>query len=152
MKAIEELVLPTQEDIIARIESRKAGDPFGFEVGELINFLEFEKAGPYLADGVDKIRWNEARTLHNKDKVLEVMKKYYPFAWEKANHCRGISANRSVMHFWAWVWLMGDHELLADILTMEYEHYGKEILIAIGERYGWDWKALDNGERKNTDA
>lgn len=150
MKTIDELTLPTQDEIVARFEARKEGDPFGFEISEYIDFMDYAHARPYLKEDVTAEKWDASRSAHTKEKILETMQKYFPFAWEKANNCRGISAQRSVMHFFAWIWLLGDHELLADVLSMEYEYYGKPILEAIGNRYGWDWRILDDGKRTNT--
>jgi hypothetical protein len=151
VKTIEELVLPTQTEIAERIAKRKEGDPFGFEVGEYVNYLDFEHAAPYLKEGVTAEEWDKHKIPLTKEGILETMQKYFSFAWEKANNCRGISANRSVMHYYAWIFLLGDYELLADVLATEYEFYGKPILEQIGNRYGWDWKALDNGKRTNTE-
>jgi hypothetical protein len=51
-----------------------------------------------------------------------------------------------------WLWLLGDEELHNKIEAIEYEHYGKEKLIAICEHFGWDWKKLDDGRRVNSDS
>jgi hypothetical protein len=78
------------------------------------------------------------------------MLEYMPFAWDKANDMRGLSAGRSVQHFVGWTWLAGDDELSAwcdD--NSNYQHYGKEILVRICEHYGWDWRQWDDGVRTN---
>lgn len=157
MKTIEELTLPTQEAIVDRIKVRTPGDPFHFEVGELVNYLEFENAKPFLKPTATKEVWDEARKSfpHTKENVLNLMQDYYAFAWEKANNCRGLSAQRSLMHYFAWIFLLGDLEFMEEVIdhaTDAYSFYGKPILERIGERYGWDWKKLDNGKRVNTDA
>lgn len=41
----------TQEEIVQRIEQVKERDMFGFEWQELMPFLDFEHARPYLVDG-----------------------------------------------------------------------------------------------------
>jgi len=73
-----------------------------------------------------------------------------PFAWEKANGCRGISASRSLRHMVAWLWLDGQDEFLEKWNDLrDYEYYGKPQLIAICELYGIDWKKFDDGVRTN---
>lgn len=155
MKPIAELVLPSQEAIKIRLEARKEGDPFAFEIGEYLNYLDFENAKPYLKEGVTEAQWNESRPPFTKEAIIDAMRKYYPFAWEKANDCRGISANRSILHFVAWTWLLGDLEFcqyIEGLFDRDYKHYGKPILEKIGERYGWDWSKLDNGKRVNNEG
>lgn len=154
MKPIEELVLPTQDEILAKLKSREQGDPFGFETNEYLNYLDFEHAKAYLKEDVTTDIWEKSRPAHTREAVIEAMKKYHDFAWEKANNCRGISANRSIMHYIAWLFVVGDLELHAEIaedFRSNYQFYGKPILIKIAERYGWDWKKLDNGKRTNTE-
>lgn len=150
MKTIEGLTMQSQEDILARLKNRTEGDPFGFEIGEYINALDYQHAKEYLKEDVTEETW-AAAAMCTKEAVLEQMRKYYDFAWEKANDCRGISANRSILHYVAWIWLIGDHEFLAEIQKMyeDYHFYGKPILEKIGDRYGLEWKTLDNGERTN---
>ena len=68
----------------------------------------------------------------------------------RSSNCRGISANRSVMHMIAWLWLMGgEHRkfgrAVEHMFDNHYESYGKPILRAVSERYGFDWRAHDNG-------
>jgi hypothetical protein len=69
------------------------------------------------------------------------------FAWDKANNGRGISANRSIAHYQAWLWLLGVE--WCDTLMDDYEFYGKPQLIRICEYLGLDPKQWDDGERVN---
>ena len=69
------------------------------------------------------------------------------FAWEKANHRRGISAGRSLDHMSAWLWLLG-HDEAADAM-LDHDHYGKPRLRAICEAFGWDWRQWDDGRWTN---
>ena len=81
----------TQEEILARINEIKGKDFFGFETSDLIGFLNYENAKPFLKEGVKKSAWKiEKRT------PKEIMIDYMPFAWEKANNKRGISASRNM--------------------------------------------------------
>lgn len=138
----------TQDEIIDRIQKRKADDFLGFEVGEYIDFLDYDHATQFLKPDTTRVQWLEMYKEPTAENVKAVMKNYMQFAWDKANDSRGISANRSISHFDAWLWLMDDGTLEV-VNAVEYEHYGKEKLIAICEKYGWDWKQWDNGERTN---
>ena len=75
------------------------------------------------------------------------MKEYMEFAWEKANEFRGLSAMRSMHHYTAWTWLLGDD--FGNLL--QYDYYGKDNLIRICEHYGWDHTKWDDGVRSNTE-
>ena len=143
----------TQDEIVARIDERKQGDPFGFEWHEYFTMgLDFAHAQPFFGKDaeVDEEGWDDPLT---DDQIHAKMEAYMPFAWDKANNCRGISASRSVQHYVAWLWMVGEDELAAwcadDVAN--YEHYGKEILIRICEHFGWDWEQWDDGVRRNTD-
>lgn len=154
MIPVAELELPSQLDIVARIRARDDGDFFKWEVSEYVNFLDYAHAKAWLKEEVSEAEWEKARVPHTKENVLDTMKRYQTFAWEKANDCRGLSAQRSIMHYIAWAWLLGDADFAEEIDRLyyqEYDFYGKPILIRIAERYGFDWKQFDDGERKNSE-
>lgn len=77
------------------------------------------------------------------------MIEYMPFAWEKANNCRGLSAGRSLAHYTAWLWLDGDNEIWPTL--EDYEYYGKDKLVEICNYLGIDSKQWDDGIRKNSE-
>jgi hypothetical protein len=138
----------TDAEILARIAVRKPIDLLGFEWGELLAYLSFEYAKPYLKDEVESAAWTPSDK--SREGVLKTMLDYMPFAWEKANNERGISACRSIMHYCAWLWMIGEDtgELACDRLE-DYNYYGKPQLVAICERFGWDHKQWDDGVRSN---
>ena len=68
---------------------------------------------------------------------------YLPFAWDKANHCLGLSAARSMEHMSSWLWLLGHDRASEQVL--EYDLYGKPWLRAVCEAFGWDWRQWDDG-------
>jgi hypothetical protein len=145
--------LPTQEEIAARFKEREPRDFLGFETSEYLPYMTFEDVKPYLKPEVTKESWEEGcpKALTQVG-VHREMLDYMEFAWEKANDQRGISANRSVLHYIAWTWLYGDREFSAKIekeYSENYQHYGKEILVMICERFGWDHKQWDDGVRSN---
>lgn len=135
------------EEILQRIEERKDGDPFGFEVGEYFEFLSYEAAKPFLKDGVKKVEWDKEKKNKDKESIKAIMLDYMPFAWNKANGCRGLSAGRSLRHYQAWLWMAGEY--ISGL--MNYEHYGKEKLIEICNLYGWDHSQWDDGVRANSE-
>ena len=113
-------------------------DLFGTQSGDLLEFLPYEHAQPYLKVGVSPAQWDEAKA---KMGPLAMAREYLPFAWEKANGCRGLSAARSMYHFQSWLWLAG----IDDPDLENYEQYGKPQLVMISEALDFDWRAHDNG-------
>ena len=135
--------MKTQDEIVKRIETVKADDFLGFQVNCLIPYLDFTHAKPYLKPTVTEDQWKiESRT------PAENIKEYMPFAWDKANNCRGISASRSIDHMTAWLWLDGKDELLPR-MESDYEFYGKPCLVIVCQEYGIDWRKLDDGFWRN---
>jgi len=133
----------TDDEIISRINVVADRDFFGFEVSDLVVRLEYEKAKQFIPADVTQKDW-EVVSREPAD-VISMMHDYMPFAWEKANDGRGISAGRSLSHYSAWIWLAGDD--LGDLL--EYEFYGKDKLVLICNHYGWDSSEWDDGVRTN---
>jgi hypothetical protein len=133
----------TQEEILQRIAARKSEDVFGFEIPYYVNALSFENAKPFLVEGTKPEEW----TQQDAEAVRKEAIDYMAFAWEKANNCRGISANRSISHYQAWLWLLGVE--WCDRLWDDYEFYGKPQLIRICEYFGLDPKKWDDGIRTN---
>lgn len=134
-----------QAEILKRIEERKKNDFFGFETGDYIDYLTFKNAKPFLVEGITEEEWKVT-----EEDPIDQIKQYMDFAWDKANEKRGLSANRSIAHMVAWLWLAGEDELAAWADDeSNYYHYGKPILQKICEHYELDWKQWDNGERTN---
>ncbi len=142
--------MKTQTEIVERLKEVKNGSFFGWEWDDYLRFLSFEHAKPFLLSTATPTDWNDDYKEPTSENILKLMLGYMPFAFEKANNCRGISSNRSIAHYESWLWLLDD-DFLKEFNAIEYEHYGKEKLISICEKYGWDWKQWDNGIRTNTD-
>lgn len=134
----------TDDEILARIEAVKAEDWMGTQISDLIVRLPFAKAQPYLKPEATEDDWKVMP--RDRESVLAEMLDYMPFAWDKANNERGLSAGRSMDHYSAWVWLAGDD--LGDL--REYQFYGKDNLRRICAHYGWDADQWDDGRRVNT--
>jgi hypothetical protein len=136
------MAMRTQDEILTKIKSyEKGGDFFGFMTGDLIEYLTFEHAKPYLKDGVTAEEWKPLPTSH--DAVKAQIHGYMDFAWEKANDCRGLSAGRSINHMQVWLWMLGEETAAEEI--KDYDFYGKPQLRAICEHFGWDWHQWDDG-------
>ena len=132
----------TQKEILNRIKIVEKDDFLGFQRSDLISYLDYENARPFLKDEISAEQWKK------EDKTpKEIMINYLPFAWEKANNKRGISASRSMDHYTSWLWLDGDenlHKTLSD-----YEYYGKPQLIEVCKYLGIDYLQYDDGIREN---
>lgn len=136
----------TDQEILDRIEQVKGEDWLGTRVGELVTRLSFDAAKPLLKDDTKREEWKVF--FRDRDTILKEMLEYMEFAWGKAINCRGISASRSIEHYEEWIWLLGDDpKKLPD-----YEHYGKEILKFICQKYGWDALKWDDGVRVNSES
>lgn len=143
--------MKTVDQIVAQI---KAWEPdfFGFRSSDLLKYLPFEAAKPFLKDDATAETWAESGYPHELtfDAVLKVVHDYMEFAWGKANDERGLSAGRSIDHMSAWLWLLGD-DALAEAIR-DYGMYGKPQLRAICEKFDWDWRKWDNGDWGNTEG
>lgn len=139
----------TQEEIKQRFLERKDEDFLGFEVDEYLMAMTRENLESLRGNGVSKdVDLSEYEPLWSCDEELvETCRDYMSFAWEKANDCRGISANRSIYHYIAWLWLLGEDEF--DDLMNDYEYYGKPQLVRICNYLDLDPKEWDDGVRTN---
>ena len=144
--------VPTKEEVDKRYDERGEGDIIGFETDEYLIYMSFDKLRTIVKPEMSDDDLREAMSELSRDHMLDTMREYMAFAWEKANNMRGISANRSIEHYVAWTWLAGDAGLSAEIGDMawnEYCYYGKPILERICNFYGWDYGLWDDGVRTN---
>lgn len=133
------------DEILARIAEIEAADWLGFERSDLIEYLPFAQAKPFLKEGVTSEDWQP-----QSQSPIEKIKEYMSFAWDKANGNRGISAGRSISHMRAWLWLAGEDDFLAKVGNLDdYEYYGKPQLRAICEHLDIDWQQYDDGRWTN---
>ena len=136
-----------QTEILAQIEKWAKEDFFGVMARDLAGCLTYENAKPMLKPEITADDW----TYYTADEEVKAqMLDYMPFAWDKANDCRGLSAARSMMHYRAWIWLLGDDETLGAL--DDYEYYGKDNLARICKHYGWDHSQWDDGRRVNSES
>lgn len=138
----------TQQEILDRINIAKERDWLGTEISDLVMFLDYENAKLFLKDGITSEEWEA--TISKVPFPSDQIKSYLPFAWDKANNCRGISAGRSLSHMMAWLWLDGNDDLAKE--CEDYDMYGKRQLVKISEAYGVDWRQLDNDRWSNNES
>ena len=136
--------MKTQQQIVERIkefEEDRRLDFFGTKYEDLVQFLDFENAKPFLSEETTPEKWAEVQKPLTEARVIQSIREYMPFAWGKANDCRGLSAARSLHHMEAWLWLLD-----VDFDSENYNYYGKGKLVEICERPGIDvdWEDLDD--------
>lgn len=127
----------TQDEILKRFKACSEYDFFGFESNEYLRAMTKESLeslrGDFLKEDADLSKFEadliDAVSIRNQ--CIE----YMFFAWEKANDGRGISASRSLAHYKAWLWLLGEDSF--DDIT-DYQYYGKDNLIKICEYLNLD--------------
>lgn len=142
----------TDDEIIEMYKAKSIDDLFGCWI-KVLHYVPIEARSRVVTvetvhDLGDTVGDYTRKTILNK--ILE----YMPFAWEKANSCRGLSAARSIDHMAAWVFLLGEseQELFEFIEDPDnYYHYGKPILERICQHFGWDYSEWDNGYRGNSE-
>jgi hypothetical protein len=134
------------KEIKDKIKTGFEHDVFGFGVDDLIEALPFEVAKEYLHESflnksTAEEEW-EALRLKTDDDIKGKMFDYLSFAWDKADGCRGLSADRSIRHFAAWAWLIDDelYSKIEDMYENDYAPYGKPILTFIGDKLGYQKK------------
>lgn len=135
------------EEIMNKIRNQDPADIFGTERNDLIAVLPFEAAREFLVAEATEEAWNKECVPMTDEGVRTSIVNYMPFAWDKANDCRGLSSARSLFHMRAWLWLLG-----VDLDINAYEYYGKPHLRGICEALGVDWRALDNGRWRNGES
>jgi len=128
--------MKTQEEILSRMEEIKNEDMFGTEHSDLVNYLNYENAKPFLKDTVTKKDWEKDQSSTNEG-ALKEMSDYIEFAWGKAIDERGLSSERSLMHYSAWIWLLndGNYEEFKNQTSNNYAMYGKPVLKWICNKY-----------------
>lgn len=148
------LRIQPQEKILERYRNVAPRDPLGFEASHYVPYMTYENAEEFLKeefqnDEETRKEWGSGE-LDVESTIID-MKEYMDFAWDKANNFRGISSDRSIRHYVAWTWLIGDVDFSAKIDNSNYEYYGKPILVMICQHYGWDHKKWDDGVRVNSE-
>lgn len=129
----------TTEEMAAKLKERK-GTFLDFFPEIILGYMSWDDALPFLdaaavakaGEEVVKTKWTVRP--NTRESILEEMKDYMEFAWDKALNHRGLSANRSVDKMKAWCWLLSEDE---KIDWENYAQYGAPILKQICELYGF---------------
>lgn len=142
----------TQKEIKKRLIKTHKSDMFGFEWYEYLKALNKTTAktliGTILKEDTDLTNWNDWKpTFKNNTDIKKQCIEYMPFAWEKANTFRGISSFRSLEHYKAWLWMIGENKF--DNISAGYEYYGKDNLRRICKFLKLDADKWDDGVRLN---
>ena len=139
--------LRTQDEIVQKVIDVQASneDWLGTMTNDLLVYLSYENAKPFLQEDSTKEKWLEVEEKLSDELIRKDIKEYMEFAWEKANNFRGISAGRSMDHYTIWLWLL-DIDLGE---LRDYNHYGKDELIKICIHFGLDHTQWDDGVRLN---
>lgn len=124
----------TTGEILAKMNSLESGsgDPFGFVRSDLLAFLDYTSAQRYLKAEVNEAAWKPSSRA--EEGIVKTITDYLTFAFEKADDERGLSAARSLYHFSAWLWMLGEADA-ADALMEKSEYYGQNVLAAIAEHF-----------------
>jgi hypothetical protein len=130
----------TEQEILSRMKEVESRDWLGTQRSDLMEFLSYVNAKQFLKEDTTAEKW--AEVVAKRKSPAEQIREYLPFAWDKANNCRGISAGRSIDHMMAWLWLDGKDDLAKE--CEDYNLYGKPQLAKISDAYGVDWRKLDN--------
>ena len=129
--------MKTSKELAQIFRSIESADVLGFFGSVLIPHLEYVDAKGWLKDGVTSEDWIELQTdvPLTRDDIIEEMRDYMEFAWDKCEGERGISASRSVDKFAAWLLILDD-ELWKELQTgRDFCPYGAPLLAKISQKY-----------------
>jgi hypothetical protein len=144
VERVEQQTQRTHDEIVARLKELRERDYFGFQSSDLLSYLPWDKAKDFLKEGSDEGAWRAEYPIFKPP--LKAVLDYLPFAWDKANNMRGLSAMRSLEHIQAWLWLAGiPGKALSDYFD-DYEYYGKPQLVFTSQFVGFDWQKVDDGK------
>ena len=127
--------MKTDDQILERIDYvEKKLDPMGLSTSDLIFRLGYKAGKQFLKADVTEKEYNtQLLGSKNKKDIIKEMEEYLSFAFEKATDERGISANRSLLHYQNWFWLIGDQDF-ADSIFKDFSNYGLEKLKEIEKK------------------
>lgn len=112
----------TPQEILDRIQEVGPSDFMGIIRNDLVDFLEFKHARQFLKETAIEKEWSEHYKKPTVENVKCAMRNYLDFAFKKAEDERGISAARSMDHYSAWIWLLGEEERFGNL--QDYDRYG----------------------------
>lgn len=130
----------SQDEIVGKLLAISKEDHlFDFRRDILVVYLDREHAelikGITLKEDADLSSWKEKNL--SDEIVLEEIKGYMDFAWDKAIGHRGLSASRSIQKLSAWCWLLVEDELVEALDNGPYSRYGAPGLAEVSKRFEW---------------
>lgn len=139
----------TNEEIIKRISEIDENSIFDHVRGDLLYYLDFESLKHLVKEELlEEFQEKWVPKSQERELVLKEAFEYMSFAWDKANNFRGLSAMRSLDHYKAWLFILGDED---KIDFENYNCYGKNVLAKICELYSWDYSQWDDNIRSDNE-
>lgn len=135
----------TPEELRAQIDTWRDGrdDPLGFMVEAVLPYLPFEQAvdppglvKPEVAEE-GKVEWEKGSKRLDRKTIVKQMRDYAEFGWGKIADERGISAGRTIQKMEAWLWLLGEDDLLETLRATDGGSYGRLSLAVVCEGMGF---------------
>lgn len=126
------------DEIVRYYEKIAPADQFGIWGTELMLRLPLKTAERFMKKdhGWTEETWQKSMLKKDHESIVNEVEDYFQFAWEKAVGHRGVSANRSVIHYLAWSWLLNDMELFKFLMEPHnYANYGCPMLLAVAHKY-----------------
>lgn len=126
----------SQAQIEKRARQQVKNDNTGFEWTLYIDYLTYARARK-LVPTISKLEWQSGHDHVTGTTVIEQMRKYLPFAKQKIEEERNISAQRSLRHYVAWFWLIGEDDFSLKIekyLMEEYADFGRPMLREVEQK------------------
>lgn len=140
------------EDIKKFMEKPIVYDLFHVIAQDCIQCLPYEYAKEFLAKCVTADDWDVL--FHRDDaEIINEIIKFLPLAYEKAKNQEVLTSIRSIHHFLAWFYCLGNDEMVSVIYYMlhnDYKFYGMPILRRI-EKWLRDNGHLEGELEKHTD-
>lgn len=162
----------TPQETIDRINALEAdgSDIWGVERERLLGSLPLQHAQQWLEEG----RWTEetwnAQRIRTDDMVRGQIVDYLPYAWAMANALKRPSVLRAIGYFSGLLWLIGpNHDELRTAISPDNEpetvkiegekvidmrpktdYFGKPALVAVSDALGFNWRAEDNDQWRNS--
>lgn len=129
----------TSSEVRAYYDATRNEDVLGFIAEVLLPRCDYDDVSDLVKADVIRDVWeSEAQESRDPSTLLDEMRDYLAFAWEKARDHRGISAGRSLQKLQAYAWLLGDTEganTIRDRSEADYYPYGAPVLAWIAGRY-----------------
>lgn len=127
----------TQDEIVARIRGYGNTDFFGFKIGLMIGYLDFDHAKEFLKPEVSASEWEISKL--DDEAIVNEMREYVVFAFDKIEGHRGISSVRSVQKLAEWAWLVGRDDVSKVVASeANYAPYGAPAIAHLCKEFGFD--------------